>query len=131
MSHKFNVSELAQLCQPAELIWISPGEFREGDEGHDLYIVQHGTLRVMSASTVYETVREGDVVGEMAILNEGMPRSASVIAGTRVQLLRINKDRFLSLVKNNPNFAIDVMRVMAGRLRVMNQRERNLRVMCS
>jgi CRP/FNR family cyclic AMP-dependent transcriptional regulator len=126
MTDKFNVADIAEFCGRAELVSVKPGEFlfREGEEGQAFYIVQKGTLRIVSGSTVYETVKTGDIVGEMAILNEGAPRSASVIAGTYSELLEIGKERFLSLVSNNPNFALDVMRVMARRLRIMNQRER-------
>ena len=125
---KFNVAEIAESCGRPELVSVKPGEFlfREGEEGHAFYIVQKGTFRVVSGSTVYETVKAGDIVGEMAILNEGAPRSASVFAGTHYELLKIGKEKFLLLVANNPNFALDVMRVMARRLRVMNQRERRI-----
>jgi CRP/FNR family cyclic AMP-dependent transcriptional regulator len=126
MTDKFNLSEIAECCGPVERVSVRPGEFlfREGEEGHALYVVTKGTLRVMSGSTVYETVRAGGIVGEMAILNEAMPRSASVLAATYAELLQIERDKFLSLVKENPNFAVDVMRVMARRLRIMNQRDR-------
>jgi CRP-like cAMP-binding protein len=66
---------------------------------------------------VYETVRAGGIVGEMAIVNKGARRSASVIAGTRAELLKIDTPTFLSLVASKPDFALEVMRVMAHRLR--------------
>ena len=53
-----------------------------------------------------------------------MPRSASVIASTFADLIRIDNAEFLALVAEVPDFAVMVMRVMARRLRVMNQRYR-------
>src|SRR5580700_10861744 len=81
MVQELDVSEIVELCGQAETFVLHPGEFlfQEGDEGHALYVVRKGVLRVVSGSTVYETVREG--VGEMAIIDE-RTRSASVIAGT-------------------------------------------------
>jgi CRP/FNR family transcriptional regulator, cyclic AMP receptor protein len=76
---------------------------------------------VVSGSTVYETVREGGIVGEMAIIDE-RTRSASVIAGTYCELLEVDVAEFLSLVATKPSFALTVMRVMARRLRIMDQR---------
>lgn len=98
--------------------------FREGDDADALYIVERGALRIMSGSTVYETVQTGGIVGEMAIIDEGMPRSASVIAGTYAELIKIDASQFTALIANEPEFALMVMRVMARRLRLMNQRYR-------
>ena len=111
----------------AELISLGAGDFlfREGDAADALYIVKKGTLRVVSGSTVYETLKPGGIVGEMAIVDQRSRRSASVIAGTHAKLWKINRKRFLDLVANNPDFSIEVMQVMARRLRVMNRRYSN------
>jgi CRP/FNR family cyclic AMP-dependent transcriptional regulator len=108
------------------LILVRPGEFlfREGDEAQSLYIVRKGSLRIMSGSVVYETVTAGGVVGEMALIDDGAPRSASVLAVTHTELWKIDTDTFRSMVGTNPNFALMIMRVMARRLRIMNQRYR-------
>ncbi len=53
-----------------------------------------------------------------------MPRSASVIAGTSAELIRIDVPKFLALVASAPDFALTVMRVMARRIRSMNSRYR-------
>lgn len=123
---RFNLAELATHCGPTELTLLRPGEFlfREGDEGGALYIVKTGRLRIMSGSVVYETVTAGGVVGEMALVEEGTPRSASVIAVTYSELWEVNTETFRSMVTSDPNFALTVMRVMARRLRIMNQRYR-------
>jgi CRP/FNR family transcriptional regulator, cyclic AMP receptor protein len=123
---EFNVTELVKSWDRTELISVRPGEilFREGDEGHALYIVEKGNLRVMSGSVVYETVTAGGILGEMALIDEGAPRSASVIAVSHAQLWEIDTDKFRSMVASDPNFAITVMRTMARRLRIMNQRYR-------
>jgi CRP/FNR family cyclic AMP-dependent transcriptional regulator len=126
MNKRFNLSDLDELCGRTELISVRPGEFlfREDDEGRALYIIRKGSLRIMSGSTVYETVTAGGVVGEMALIDEGAPRSASVLAASYAELWEIDTDKFRSMVASNPNFALMIMRVMARRLRVMNQRYR-------
>lgn len=126
MEDGFSLTELAELCGPTDLSLIRPGEFlfREGDEAQALYIVKKGSLRIMSGSVVYETLTAGGVVGEMALIDEGAPRSASVLAVTHTELWEIDADTFRSMVATNPNFALIVMRVMARRLRIMNQRYR-------
>jgi len=128
MVQELDVSEILELCSPAESVVLRAGEFlfQEGTEAHALYVVKKGVLRVVSGSTVYETVRAGGIVGEMAIIDE-RTRSASVIAGTYSELLEVDVAKFLSLVATEPSFALTVMRIMARRLRIMDQRNgRNL-----
>jgi CRP/FNR family cyclic AMP-dependent transcriptional regulator len=120
------VAEILATLDDAKTVALKPGEvlFREGDDAHSMYIVKQGTLRVLSGSTILETVRDGGIIGEMAIIEEHMPRSATVIAGTYCELVEIDVPRFLSLVANTPAFSITVLRVISRRLRVMNRRYR-------
>jgi len=60
----------------------------------------------------------------MALIDQGAPRSASVLAVTHAELWEINNKKFHSMVATNPDFALMMMRVMARRLRIMNQRYR-------
>ena len=90
-----------------------------------MYIVKSGLLRILSGSTMYETVGPGGLIGEMAIVEEHIPRSATVIAGTYAELIEIDMSRFLSLVGSTPSFSIAVMRVISRRLRIMNRRYRS------
>jgi CRP-like cAMP-binding protein len=109
-----------------QVISLRPGEFlfREGDAADALYIVSRGTLRVMSGIAVYEVVEAGGIVGEMAIVEEDKPRSASVISNTYAELIKVDRPTFREMVKATPDFALMMMRVMARRLRIMNQRYR-------
>jgi CRP/FNR family transcriptional regulator, cyclic AMP receptor protein len=120
------LDEIVAACSDARPISLQPGEilFREGDDAHSMYVVRHGTMRIMSGSSIFETVHDGGIVGEMAIVENDAPRSATVIAGTRCELLEIDSAQFLSLVGTAPAFSIMVMRVIARRLRVMNRRHR-------
>jgi CRP/FNR family cyclic AMP-dependent transcriptional regulator len=120
------VEEILAACGDAETLTLKPGEilFREGDNAHAMYVVKQGTLRILSGSAILETVRVGGLVGEMAIIEAHMPRSATVIAGTYCELVEIDVPRFLSLVANIPAFSITVLRVISRRLRVMNRRYR-------
>jgi CRP/FNR family cyclic AMP-dependent transcriptional regulator len=123
---EFCPDKMALLAERGEIVALRPGEFlfREGDDADAFYIVKSGVLRVMSGSTIYETVRAGGIVGEMAMVDKGAPRSASVITGTYAQLTKIGPAEFLTLIASEPDFALVVMRVMARRLRVMNARYR-------
>lgn len=121
------VDDIVATLGNAKTVTLKPGDvlFREGDDAHAMYVLKQGTLRVLSGSTILETVRDGGIIGEMAIIEEHMPRSATVIAGTRCELVEIDVPRFLSLVADTPAFSITVLRVISRRLRVMNRRYRD------
>ena len=55
------------------------------------------------------------IVGEIAILCD-IARTATVIARTEIEALRISKENFLKLLSDFPEMTIEVMRVLAQRL---------------
>jgi CRP-like cAMP-binding protein len=55
----------------------------------------------------------------------GRTARAGGIAGTPAELLKIETPTFLALIASTPDFALEVMQVMACRLRVMNRRYRH------
>jgi CRP/FNR family transcriptional regulator, cyclic AMP receptor protein len=95
--------------------------FKEGDAADCMYIVRTGTLRIRSGSIVYEDAIAGGIVGEMAMVEDSVPRSAMVYALTRCELVKIDEARFFSLVAETPSFARTVMRVLSRRLRHMDK----------
>ncbi|MEO0708110.1 MAG: Crp/Fnr family transcriptional regulator, partial [Cyanobacteria bacterium J06649_5] len=63
----------------------------------------------------------GTLVGEMAIL-EHRPHYASAVAKTECTVVSISPTRFRFLIEETPNFAMDVMEIMAERLHLMDRR---------
>ena len=105
--HETNLQELS-AGQPL---------FREGDDLNGLmYVLMSGSAEIMVGGRVMETAKTGAILGEMAMVDEGV-RSASVIATTDCKLFAVDRDRFNFLVQQTPNFAQNVMRVIANRLR--------------
>ena len=68
-----------------------------------------------------EEVGAGGMFGEMALIDHS-PRSATVVAAADTELVPINERLFVILVQDTPFFALDVMRVLVERIRLMNQR---------
>ena len=81
-----------------------------------MYVVRSGQLTVTIGGRTVETVGPGGMVGEMALLDDE-PRSATVIAHTDCEIVPVDRNRFLFMVRETPFFALAVMRVMAQRLR--------------
>ncbi len=91
----------------------------EGSAGQSMYAVLEGTASVTIQGKPVETAGPGSVFGEMALIDAG-PRAASVTATSDCKLLSLNKDAFMTLVKNNPAFSIELLRGFCERLRYLN-----------
>ena len=104
---------------------FAPGQtiFQEGEPGDNLYIVAEGQVDVVAGGQLIETVGPGGILGEMALIDD-KPRSARAVARTDCVLTPITRQHFLTLVQRTPLFALQVMRVMAERLRRANTRSR-------
>ncbi|MGA3038953.1 MAG: cyclic nucleotide-binding domain-containing protein [Vulcanimicrobiaceae bacterium] len=93
--------------------------FNQGDPADYMYVVVEGAVNVCIGDTVLETVEPGGMIGEMALI-EQLPRSASAVAATDTKVSAVDRKRFLFLVQNHPFFALQVMEVLAHRLRRMD-----------
>jgi CRP-like cAMP-binding protein len=93
--------------------------FAQGDPGDTMYVVIDGEVDVLLDGKLVETVRAGGVIGEMALIDAG-PRSATALSRTRCLLSPVDEARFIDLVCREPEFALQVMRVLARRLRRMD-----------
>lgn len=95
--------------------------FREGEHGDRMYVVKDGDVELSVHGKVISTVSKGGIIGEMVLIDK-KPRSATARAKTDCQLVPIDEERFLALVHQNPSFALEVMRVLVDRLRLMDER---------
>jgi len=94
--------------------------FSEHEDGHMMYVLTVGTAEVIVNNRVVETLEHGSIVGDMGLVSPG-PRSARVVAVSDCEFVEIDEKRFQFLVQQTPYFATQVMRVMAERLRKLNQ----------
>ncbi len=113
--HLFGNERAVRVCEQGQTL------FEEGQPGDCLYVLRSGRLHVTVGGVVVEVIEPGGMVGEMALLDDA-PRSATVVAAIDSEVVAVDRKRFLFLVQQTPFFSLDVMRVMADRLRAMNQR---------
>lgn len=67
-----------------------------------------------AGDVVFAEGSAGDLM--FALIDDG-PRSAGAVARTPCRVTAIDAKRFSALVQQAPHFALDVMKVMAARLR--------------
>lgn len=111
----FATDENTQVYEAGEAI------FHAYDMGSEMYIVVEGEVELSIDSKVLEVIGPGQPFGEMALIDQA-PRVATATAKTRCKLIVIPEKRFLFMVQQAPEFALEIMKVMADRLRKMNAR---------
>ena len=94
--------------------------FQKGDQGDDMFAVVDGEIELLRDGLIVETVGAGGILGELALIDPA-PRSADAKARTAARVVRIDKRQFTFLVHEHPTFALQVMTVMAERLRKTNE----------
>ena len=107
--------------QETDALHLAPGDslFREGEKGEKMYVLLEGEMEILLGDFVLETVRQGALIGEMALIDDS-PRTATAVAKTPSRLAEIDRRRFHFLVQQTPHFATHVMKTLADRLRHMN-----------
>jgi CRP-like cAMP-binding protein len=103
-----SAEELLELMGSMNLRSFSEGEtvVREGEEGHSLYIIRYGKVKVVTRINGEEVVlaRLGgdDFFGEVSFLT-GRPRTADIITEEPSELMELSRDDLNSVIARHPN----------------------------
>ena len=122
-------SKLKLLAFTSERIAYEPGQvlFRQGDMGDSAYVILEGEAEILvdtpAGQVTIAVLGRNDFVGEIAILCD-VPRTATVRARQRLVTLRITKELFLRMMTEFPQMAVAMLRELAHRLEMTNERLR-------
>lgn len=114
-------SKLKLLAFTSDRVSYNAGQtlFHQGDEGDAAYVILSGTADILvnsdSGQIKVAELEPNAIVGEIAILCD-VSRTATVKATERLEALRIRKDHFLRMLKENPEMTIEIVKVLADRL---------------
>ena len=118
---KIELPMLKLLCFSSERLNFGPGQVivNAGDVADAAYMLIDGYVEITrptpAGPLVVGTLGPMEIVGDMAIFAE-MPRTATVTATTRVDALRIAKEQFTSIIRANPDAALELIRILVMRL---------------
>jgi CRP-like cAMP-binding protein len=100
--------ELLAVIRELELLTFEAGDIvvTEGEHGDSMYIVAAGAIKVFvrnpqGRNFVVSRMSEGDFFGEISSLS-GRPRTATVVAATRCELLVLKKDALDGIAHTHP-----------------------------
>ncbi|MEQ9489194.1 MAG: cyclic nucleotide-binding domain-containing protein [Alphaproteobacteria bacterium] len=115
-------SKLRLLAFTSDRKTYHPGEIvvQQGDYGDAAYVVLDGSAEVVlegdsGEETKLYTMEAGQVLGELAMLCD-TPRSATVRAVTDLTALKLNRDVFVELARQDPFFSFEMTRDLGQRL---------------
>jgi len=105
----------------------------QDDETYSLYVILSGRVKVfVSGEDGREAVLNhqgaGDCFGELALIDK-QPRVASVMTTEASRLMIISRDDFLACLSANPEIAINLIKPMTGRMRMLAKNVSSLALM--
>lgn len=121
MFSKLEPHKLKLLAFASEHLTFEDGEvlFLAGDPADSTYLIDEGEVMICTGGDDHEvvvgTLGRHELFGEMAVFRN-TPRLATIRAKGPVKVLRIDGDMFLRLVTENPETALDVMRMLSEKI---------------
>ena len=113
-------ADIRDVVEQAEVRPVKPGEpiLVEGAEGDDIFVIRRGSMivekKVGGKDVFLSYLPAGSYVGEMALIDGG-PRTATVRAAIRSEVVRIPGEAFRALLARKPQLAERARRDMASR----------------
>jgi CRP-like cAMP-binding protein/Fe-S-cluster-containing hydrogenase component 2/thioredoxin reductase len=113
-------ADVAELVEGAEVQNKRAGEIvlTEGDTGNDIYVIRCGSMIVeksIGGKPVFMSyLPAGSYVGEMALI-DGAPRSATVKAAIKSEVIRLPGEAFMRLLQKKPQLLRKAQTDMAAR----------------
>ncbi|PLS27408.1 Crp/Fnr family transcriptional regulator [Bifidobacterium anseris] len=103
--------------------------FREGDTDQRMYVIERGRVK-LTRKSIDDRVQllsihtRGEVLGEIPVFDpDGGPRTASAIAMMNdTRLVCIEHDALFRWLGKYPRVAVDMLQVLANRMRANNER---------
>ena len=118
------------LAAVAEEVCFEPADkiVTQGEPGESVYLILDGRVEVLARISVGDVVSEtvvawmaaGDALGELSLL-DGQPRSATCVAVTPVNTLRLGREPFLAAVRENWSLGHALYVVLAQRIRLADK----------
>lgn len=112
-----SATEVARFLKRARRRQVALGEIviREGDPGDCFYMILSGRFEVRTAGRLIATLGPGDFMGEIALL-ASVPRTATVAASERSDVLELGRNEFLDTLTSDFTFGLQISETAHRRL---------------
>ena len=115
--------DLGRIARLGEEIEVEAGTrlVDEGATGDQFFVILRGRAKVTRRGRRVASLSTGESFGELSLLDRG-PRTATVTAETRMELLVLGQRQFSGLLDDAPGFSRKLLAGMARRLREADSR---------
>ena len=98
--------------------------YYQGDCAESFYYLKKGRVRVYMTSPdgiekTLSTASSGEVLGEAAFFDK-MPRVSSASALCSCELVAVDEQRLIALIKETPRLALELLKIQASRIRQLS-----------
>lgn len=116
------VEELAAVAALTEEVRVKEGVviFEEGGTGGTLYMVADGRVHALKGERVLFEARRGRSVGSLSLL-DGLPTDYTAVAKEDSVLLRLEREPFLTFLKERSRAVPSVLSYLTGVVRGLNE----------
>jgi CRP/FNR family cyclic AMP-dependent transcriptional regulator len=86
---ELSTGQRRMLARIMDEVTASAGEaiMSEGQLGYEALVIEEGTADVLQDGALINTMGPGDMFGELAVLGDGTPRTASVVASSPLRAI--------------------------------------------
>jgi CRP-like cAMP-binding protein len=118
-----STKELEKVARATDEIRMTAGTLivDQGQTGREAFVILDGEVTIKRSNRKVATLSDGDVVGELSLLDHG-PRTASAVCATDCTLLVIDQRRFMGILDDVPSIARKMMRTLASRIRDLDNK---------
>lgn len=121
--------QLNQTAAICDLIVLQRGDilFEENSSSDEMYIIGRGIVDILIDPTVFSNqgqldavviaqLHQGDVLGEMSLVDQGLRSATAVTSSEDCTLIRIPHDPLMALCQNDPQLGFTLMHNLAADL---------------
>ncbi|MEM0923741.1 MAG: cyclic nucleotide-binding domain-containing protein [Pseudomonadota bacterium] len=119
---KLDAKRLRVVAMMGQTLRFRAGErlFEQGSEGDTAFVLLEGVVDVLIQAGEEESLvaelGHGEIFGEIAALTD-QPRTSTIRAKTEIEVLQLDKQTILALMREFPDIALELIRILANRLR--------------
>ena len=115
--------ELGKIAKAGDEVTVPDGHAltTQGEAGREAFVVVEGKATVKRGNRKVATLKAGDCVGELALLDHG-PRTATVVADGEMKLFVLSARQFVGVLDAVPSLSRKVMAALAGRIRELDSK---------
>lgn len=95
--------------------------FKEGVSGNNAYVIKSGSVEISKdikgKKVSIAVLKQGEVFGEMALMEDEQIRTATVTSLEESELVEINREKFLEFLDKSPRIIATLLNTLVDRLK--------------